>query len=144
MCCCELVAEEHFYQSLGLLTKLQLQICGYAAVEQHSFKKLKTWSCGLLKKCNCGNAEMQLQRNISLKSWGYAVVEVLPSSCKIAIVDIKKVACTVDRFTGGQPLINHRAFSYYTVNASIVQCPLYPTLPRDILSYWHYFSKVFL
>jgi hypothetical protein len=22
MCCCELVAEEHFYQSLGLLTKI--------------------------------------------------------------------------------------------------------------------------
>jgi hypothetical protein len=43
---------------------------------------------------NCGytDADMQLQSNISLPSCGYAVVEVLPTSCEVAIAYRKKFA----------------------------------------------------
>jgi hypothetical protein len=46
--------------SCGLKKKLQLQNCGIAVVEQHSFK-----SCGI------------------------AIAEVLPSSCGVAIADLR-------------------------------------------------------
>jgi hypothetical protein len=45
------------------------------------------------KKCDCGIAQLQLRSNISLKSCGIAIAEVLPSNCRIAIADSKKVAC---------------------------------------------------
>ncbi len=51
--------------------------------------------CGLkvadfIKNCDCGIAELQLRSNISLKSCSIAIVEVLPSSCVIAIANSKK------------------------------------------------------
>jgi hypothetical protein len=54
-------------------------------------------SCGLevvdfRKNCDCGIAELGLRSNMSLKSCGIAIAEVLPSSCRIALVDSKKVA----------------------------------------------------
>ncbi len=44
------------------------------------------------KKCDCGNAELQLRSNISFKSCRIAIAEVLSSSCGIAIADSKKIA----------------------------------------------------
>jgi hypothetical protein len=38
-------------------------------------------------------AELQLQSNISFKSCGIAIAEVLPSSCRLAIAD-SKTSCT--------------------------------------------------
>jgi hypothetical protein len=69
-------------------------------------------SCGLevadfRKNCDCGIAEIRLRSNISLKSCGIAIAEVLPSSCGIAIADSKKNCA-------GPPLV----FMY------IVYCPL--------------------
>jgi hypothetical protein len=60
--------------------------------------EMKLSSCALevadfRKNCDCGIAELQLRGNISLKSCGIAIAEVLPSSCGIAIADSKKVAC---------------------------------------------------
>jgi hypothetical protein len=53
--------------------------------------EMKLSSCGHQKKnCDCGNAELRLWSNISLKSCGIAIAEVLPSSCGIAIADSKK------------------------------------------------------
>jgi hypothetical protein len=50
------------------------------------FAEVKLSSCGLevadfRKNCDCGIEELQLQSNISLKSCGIAIAEVLPSSC---------------------------------------------------------------
>jgi hypothetical protein len=56
---------------------------GYAIGEQHLFRILWTWNCKLLKKIAI--ADMQLWSNNSFKSCWYAVAEVLPSSCRIAI-----------------------------------------------------------
>jgi hypothetical protein len=39
------------------------------------------------KNCDCGITELRLGSNISLKSSGMAIAEVLPSSCGIAIAD---------------------------------------------------------
>jgi hypothetical protein len=52
--------------------------------------EVKLSSCGLQEKL-CGIPELRLQSNISLKSCGIAITEVLPSSCRIAIADSKKV-----------------------------------------------------
>jgi hypothetical protein len=43
----------------------------------------------LRKICNCGIAELRLQSNISLQSYGIAIAEVLPSSCRIALWHLK-------------------------------------------------------
>ncbi len=56
--------------------------------------EVKLSSCGLdiagfRKKCDCGIAELRLRSNISFKSCGIAIAEVLPSSCGIAIADSK-------------------------------------------------------
>jgi hypothetical protein len=42
------------------------------------------------KNCDCGIAELRLRSNISLKSCGNAIAQVLLSSCEIAIADSKK------------------------------------------------------
>jgi hypothetical protein len=60
--------------------------------------EVKLSNCGLevvdfRKSCNCGIPEFRLWNKISLKSYGIAIADVLPSSCRIAIVDSKKVAC---------------------------------------------------
>jgi hypothetical protein len=47
--------------------------------------EVKLSSCGLQKKIAI--AELRLRSIISLKSCGIAIVEVLPSSCGIAIAD---------------------------------------------------------
>jgi hypothetical protein len=57
--------------------------------------EMKLSSCRLevadiRKNCDCGIAELRLRNNISLKSCGIAIAEVLPSSCGIAIADSKK------------------------------------------------------
>jgi hypothetical protein len=44
------------------------------------------------KNCDCRIAELQLWSNISLKSCGIVITDVLPSSCRIATADSKKVA----------------------------------------------------
>jgi hypothetical protein len=59
--------------------------------------KVKLLSCELevadfRKNCDCRIAELRLRSNISLKSCGIAIAEVLPSSCGIAIATQKKVA----------------------------------------------------
>jgi hypothetical protein len=46
---------------------------------------------GFRKNCNCEIAELRLRNNVSLKSCGIEIAEVLPSSCGIAIADSKKV-----------------------------------------------------
>jgi hypothetical protein len=72
--------------------------------------EVKLSSCGLdvvgfRKNSDCGIAELRLRSNISLKSCGIVIVEVLPSSCGIAIADSKKsCACP--------PLINHHALVF--------------------------------
>jgi hypothetical protein len=58
--------------------------------------EMKLSSCGLevadiRKNCDCGIAELRSLSNISLKSCGTAIAEVLPSNCGIAITDSKKV-----------------------------------------------------
>jgi hypothetical protein len=54
--------------------------------------EMKLLSCGLeivdIRKI--AFAELRLWSNISLKSYGIAIAEVLPSSCGIAIEDSKK------------------------------------------------------
>jgi hypothetical protein len=49
-------------------------------------------SCGLevmdfRKNCDCGIEELRVRSNISLKSCGIAIAEVLPSTCGIAIAE---------------------------------------------------------
>jgi hypothetical protein len=56
---------------------------------------VKLSSCGFKvtdfkKNYDCGIAELRLRSNISLKSCGIAIAEVLPSSCGIAVADSKK------------------------------------------------------
>jgi hypothetical protein len=58
----------------------------------NKISEMKLSSCGLKvadirKNCDCGIAELRLRSNISLKSCGIAIAEVLPSSCGIAIAD---------------------------------------------------------
>jgi hypothetical protein len=60
--------------------------------------ELKLSSCGLevadcRKNCDCGIAELWLRSNISLKSCGIAIAEVLPSRCGVGIAVKNKVAC---------------------------------------------------
>jgi hypothetical protein len=43
------------------------------------------------KKFDCKIVEFQLLSNISLTSFGTAILEVLPTSCGIAFVDLKFV-----------------------------------------------------
>jgi hypothetical protein len=45
--------------------------------------------------CIGGYADMQLRSDISFRSGGYTVAEVLPSSCGIAIAEINKKAAHV-------------------------------------------------
>ncbi len=49
-----------------------------------------TWSCGLQEKLRLWNCGVAVAEQHFLKSWGIAIVEVLPSSCGIAIADSKK------------------------------------------------------
>jgi hypothetical protein len=56
---------------------------------------VKLGSCGpevadFRKNWDCGIAKLRLRSNISLKSCGITIAEVLPSSCGIAIADSKK------------------------------------------------------
>ncbi len=51
--------------------------------------KLGTWNCSSRKKCDAGIAESRLQINIALQSCRIAIAEVLPSSCRIVITDLK-------------------------------------------------------
>ncbi len=61
-----------------------------------SSSKLKLWTSEKI-----AIAELRLRSNISLKSCGIAIVEVLPSSCGIAIADSKK-SCACPPFVNVQ------------------------------------------
>jgi hypothetical protein len=47
----------------------------------------------ILRIHDCGIAELQLRTNILLNTCGIAIVEELPSSCGIALADLKKKLC---------------------------------------------------
>jgi hypothetical protein len=69
----------------------------YTTKNMPNIAELKLSSCGLevadfRKNCESGIAELRLRSNISLKSCGIAIAEVLPPSCGIAIADSKKIA----------------------------------------------------
>jgi hypothetical protein len=56
-------------------------------------RKLRKWSSQVSdfkKFCDCGIAMSRLRSNVSLKSCGIAIAEVLPSSCRIRIADSEK------------------------------------------------------
>ncbi len=54
--------------------------------------QLRTLELRAAKKlCDFGYAGMHMQTNISLKSCGYAVAEVLPSNGEVAVADIKEI-----------------------------------------------------
>jgi hypothetical protein len=54
---------------------------------------LWSWSCGRLKNCGCGYAEVQFRTNISWQSCGYAVVEVLLQVAKVRLRQKKICTC---------------------------------------------------
>jgi hypothetical protein len=67
--------------------------------------ELKLPSCGLQKKLRLRNCGVVVASNMSVKSCGIAITEVLPSSCGIAIADSKKsCACP--------PLINTTVWKF--------------------------------
>jgi hypothetical protein len=63
-----------------------MQNCGYAVAEQ-TFSK----SCGL-EVAECWKKVYDYEYANSFKICGYAVAEVLSSSCGVAVYDIKKYA----------------------------------------------------
>jgi hypothetical protein len=52
--------------------------------------EVKLSTCGLQKKLRLRNCGVAVAEQHFLKSCGIAIAEVLPSSCEIAIADLKK------------------------------------------------------
>jgi hypothetical protein len=74
-----------------------------------SFKNVNCW-----KKIYI--ADIQLRSDISLKGYGYAILEVVPSNCGVTISDIKKRAhlgCRGLSFGGDLDFINWEKKSFF-------------------------------
>ncbi len=85
------------YKSCELLKQIAIadsRICSFGST--FIFLKWRASSCGLLK--NVAIADMQVWTNISLKSCGHAVAEVLTSSCVGAIADVKNMRMSTSGF----------------------------------------------
>ncbi len=63
--------------------------------------ELKLQVADFRKNCDCGITELRLRHNMSVKSCGIAITEVLPSSCGIVIADSKK-SCACPPLDKGQ------------------------------------------
>jgi hypothetical protein len=87
------------------LKKLRNQDCGPPKFDLQFFswidrisrpkirRKLRKWSSQVAdfrKNCDCGIAELRVVEQLSFKSCGISIAEVLTSSCGIAIADSKK------------------------------------------------------
>jgi hypothetical protein len=76
------------------------------------------------KSSDCGHTGLLLRTNISLKSCGYEVLEVLPTSWGVAIADLKRYAHLCKKVTKCEEY----CYDFLSVGVDLMGTSLFPFL----------------